>query len=223
MRCVACGVNCAPQAIYCHRCGERLDVSPQDARPRERPAVAAAAQGFGAAAEISDLTSKDVRDPPEGELWRGGYSPKAMLGVWTACAVLSLGTLIAGILWARTWEWWLVLLGLMALPWLYGLTVLGYRRMSVSYLLTTQRFFHESGILRRVTDRVEAIDMDDITFEQGLVERLTGVGTIRIVSSDRTHPELLLRGIENVRQVAEAIDDARRAERRRRGLHIEQI
>ena len=65
--------------------------------------------------------------------------------------------------------------------------------------------------------------MDDITFEQGLLERLVGVGTIRILSSDRTSPTIVLPGIEGVQQVAGVLDNARLAERRRRGLHIEQI
>ena len=66
-------------------------------------------------------------------------------------------------------------------------------------MLTNQRFIHESGILRRVSDRIEVLDIDDITFEQGIIERLVGVGTIRVMSSDRSHPELLMYGIENVR------------------------
>jgi hypothetical protein len=74
-----------------------------------------------------------------------------------------------------------------------------------------------------VTDRIEVIDVDDVSCEQGIVERMLGVGTIRIQSSDRTHPELSLLGIENVRQVAELIDDTRRKERQRRGLHIEAV
>jgi membrane protein YdbS with pleckstrin-like domain len=111
----------------------------------------------------------------------------------------------------------------MLLPWLYCFLLLCYRRMSVRYLLTTQRFVHESGILRRVTDRIEVIDIDDITFEQGPLERLVGVGTIRVSSRDRSHPQLELPGIENVKDVSERFDNARRAERRRRGLHIEQI
>ena len=111
----------------------------------------------------------------------------------------------------------------MILPWVYFIAVLCYRRMSVRYCLTTQRFVHERGILRRVNDRIEVLDMDDITFEQGLLERLSGVGTIRIVSHDQTDPELVLPGIENVKHVAALFDDARLAERRRRGLHVEQI
>ena len=67
------------------------------------------------------------------------------------------------------------------------------------------------------------LDVNDITVEQGLLERIVGVGTIRISSSDRTHPELDLPGIENVKEVAALLDNARLAERHRRGLHIEQV
>ena len=94
--------------------------------------------------------------------------------------------------------------------WGYNLIKLIHRRLSVSYVLTNQRFIHESGVLRRITDRIEVIDIDDITFEQGVVERIVGVGTIKIASSDHTHPELLLFGIENVSQVSGLIDDTRR-------------
>ena len=74
-----------------------------------------------------------------------------------------------------------------------------------------------------MTDRIETIDMDDIAFVQGPVERVLGIGSIKVTSSDRTHPELHLIGIENVQHVAEMIDNARRAERLRRGIHIESI
>jgi uncharacterized membrane protein YdbT with pleckstrin-like domain len=93
----------------------------------------------------------------------------------------------------------------------------------VRYLLTNQRFMHESGVLRRITNRIEVLDMDDITFEQGLVERMLGVGSIRVHSSDVSHPELFLHGIDNVAEVANLIDNTRRTERRKRGLHIESI
>jgi hypothetical protein len=78
---------------------------------------------------------------------------------------------------------------------------------------------------RRLRIRVPSfkIDIDDLTFEQGIVQRMFGVGKIRISSSDRTHPEIILVGIDNVKYVADLIDDARRKERRRRGVHIETI
>ncbi len=77
--------------------------------------------------------------------------------------------------------------------------------------------------MKRVTDRIEVIDIDDVTYEQGIVQRMLGVGTIRMSSSDRSHPELVLSGIDGVERVADMIDDIRRKERRKRGLHIEAI
>jgi hypothetical protein len=65
------------------------------------------------------------------------------------------------------------------------------------------------------------IDIDDVAFSQGLIQRMLGVGTIRVTSSDRSHPTLALLGIDEVDRVSGMIDDARRKERRRRSLHIE--
>lgn len=147
-----------------------------------------------------------------------------MIGAWVISGAISLVLLIAGILWVpREAAWWLALLVAMLLPWLYHAAVLLHHRLGVHYLLTSQRFIHEKGILRRVNDRVELLDMDNVAYEQGLLERLVGVGTIRIGSSDRSHPELVLAGIEDVKHVANLLDNARLAEHRRRGMHIEQI
>jgi len=107
--------------------------------------------------------------------------------------------------------------------WIFLGVAFAYKKLSVHYELTTQRFIHKSGILKRVTDRIEVIDIDDVTYEQGIVQRMLGVGTIRINSSDRTHPVLVLSGIDGVQGVADTIDDVRRKERRKRGLHIESI
>jgi uncharacterized membrane protein YdbT with pleckstrin-like domain len=215
MRCPACGVDAIEQAIFCHKCGHRLGPAGDEPAQESHPA----SNGSDAAPP----TLREPRDQPEEQLWHGGYSPKAMTGAWVVSGLISLVLLAGGVLWARTSLWWLIVVVLAILPWAYYLTVLCYRRMSVRYSLSTQRFIHERGILRRVNDRIEVLDMDDITFEQSLWERLSGVGTIRIASHDRTDPELVLPGIENVAQVAAMFDNARLAERRRRGLHVEQI
>ena len=217
MQCPACGVDVVQEAVFCHKCGGRLD-SPDEGFPDNQRDEVGPADSFREA-----VAQRKLQDEPERELWRGGYSSKAMIGGWVISGLLDVALLILGIVIGFGLNGWLILILLMLLPWLYFFVVLCYRRMSVRYKLSTQRFVHESGILRRVTDRIEVLDMDDITFEQGPLERLVGVGTIRIVSSDHSHPDLSLPGIENARRVAEQFDDARLAERRRRGLHIEQI
>jgi membrane protein YdbS with pleckstrin-like domain len=164
-------------------------------------------------------------DDSEATLWEGNYSAKAMIGSWLLGIVATV-LLLAGGIFLNTMFPGIALLvaaGLILLLWIaLGLQLL-YRKWSVRYQLTNQRFIHRRGILKQVTDRIETIDMDDITFEQGIVQRMLGVGTIRITSSDRTHPELRLIGIEDVQRIANLIDSARRKERVRRGIHIEAV
>ncbi|HUG69216.1 MAG TPA: PH domain-containing protein [Pirellulaceae bacterium] len=163
-------------------------------------------------ASVEARRENNVTDE-ERSLWAGGYSAKAMYGTWILGVLVAIGLAV----------------GMFALPPVgFGIPVLlillgmvlAYKKLSVHYELTTQRFIHKSGILKRVSDRIEVIDIDDVTYEQGLVQRMLGVGTIRIASSDRTHPELVLSGIDGVQQVADTIDDVRRKERHKRGLHI---
>ena len=237
MRCQTCGAEVVQQAVFCHKCGERLDsqgeqFSSAERQKAEPAAESAARQPDDPAAEQAEpaergrtvVTSHVIpEDEPEKELWQGGYSPRALIGGWFITSLITV-ILLVGAIWANFGRtlWYIVVFAILA-SWLYLLLVLAYRRSSVRYLLTNQRFVHEKGFLRRVTDRVDVITIDDITFTQGVLERLVGVGTIMLISSDRTHPKLIMPGIENVKEAADIIDNARRSERRRRGLHIEQV
>ncbi len=220
MQCPACGEEVVAAAVYCHKCGHRLDS--EGNAISGAPSADASASPAGAFQQVAAAHWED-KDKPEEELWQGSYSSKAMIGSWVTCGCVSILLLFIGFYFSVSLAYWpLLLLGIL-LPWLYFLAVLAYRRMSVRYVLSTQRFLHERGFLRRVSDRIELLDVDDITFEQSLWERLVGFGTLRIASHDRTNPELTLPGIENIKHVASLFDDARLAERRRRGLHVEQI
>lgn len=165
----------------------------------------------------------DPSGDPENDLWSGSYSHLAMIGTWIGGVVATIAAVVIALLVNAPGSAWLWVLAGVGLMWLLMAAWYGYRRLSVHYQLTDQRLVTESGLLWRTVDRVELIDVDDVTYRQGPVERLLGVGTITVSSSDRTSPELLLPGIENVRDVADTIDDARRAERRSRGLHIESV
>jgi uncharacterized membrane protein YdbT with pleckstrin-like domain len=164
------------------------------------------------------------QSPPEEEIWTGGYSPKAMFGAWIGAAAATIAGLVGAVFlpFDNTWKWSILGIGAVLL-WGGLLLSLAVQRLSVKYRLTNQRLFHEKGILRRVTDRIEVIDIDDVTVVQGIVERMLNVGTIRVTSSDRTNPELQMPGIDDVKIVADMIDKARRAERERRGLFIESV
>lgn len=210
MQCPHCGEQIASQAKFCPECGEKLSAS-------AKAVPSSPQQKMRSAANRGD----DVG--PEELLWEGSYSKWAMIGAWSAAGIASLAAIVVGLFTSATGPVWLAILGGIAVVWLALIANYFYLRFSRHYTLTNQRFTHMRGLLWRQTDRIETIDIDDVAFTQGPVERMFGIGTVRITSSDQSHPELSLPGIENVQAVASQIDDARRKERRRRGLYIESV
>ncbi len=179
-----------------------------------------ARDAFLAAAAAKMEDSKQI--PVERSLWQGGYSAKAMYGTWAISTVIT----VAAIALIATFAMdvpniWPIAGAVLIFWWVVAIGNYVYKRLSVHYELTTQRFIHQAGILVRRTDRIEVLDIDDVSFTQGIVQRMLGVGTIRLTGSDRTHPEMILSGIDKVPEVASLFDDVRRTERRRRSLHIE--
>lgn len=193
-----------------------------DAPKKTQPPTQNAADKFREQIQNTQETVDDYE--PEEELWNGGYSAKAMVGTWLLLAILSVATLILPhLVQIFGFLTFLPSLGVIFLVWVVGAVVYGWRRFGVHYELTSQRFIHQTGILTRDTDRIEVIDIDDVSFTQGPVQRMFGVGRITVTSSDRSHPLLHMIGIADVKSVAGLIDDVRRKERRRRSLHIEAI
>ena len=165
----------------------------------------------------------DTSDDIEEQLWQGRYSGKAMIGYWVGSGLLVLLVAVGAIGKMGIGQGLLVTVVVAVAVWGALFLLLAYRKLLNFYQLTNQRFIHKEGILRQVSDRIEVIDMDDVTYEQTIIDRMLSVGTIRIASSDRSHPLLHLRGIDDVHRIADLIDDVRRKERRKRGLHIETI
>lgn len=170
--------------------------------------------------EVASKQSATGDADAEESVWSGGYSHKAMFGSWLLIGCCSLLLLIAAFVSPLTIPLAILLI---VVIWALGGLLYLYRRLGVKYELTTQRFIHQTGILTRRTDRIEVIDIDDVSYTQGPVERMFGVGSIQLISSDRSHPTLSMIGIADVTDVASLLDDIRRAERRSRSLHIEAI
>jgi uncharacterized membrane protein YdbT with pleckstrin-like domain len=150
-----------------------------------------------------------------------------MSGPFFGSFVIAIACLI-GASYVAPDAWMAVAVGAIAV-FVYLLLLLLYRQMAVRYRLTNQRLLREIGILSRTDDRILVIDIDDITVKQTLVERMFNLGTILIVANDESSKEdganqvkkdVVMLGIENPRHVADLIDEARRAERSRRGVYM---
>jgi membrane protein YdbS with pleckstrin-like domain len=207
MKCQQCGAEVVSGAAFCQACGAP---APSTRRP----------SAFGKTQLVSGAADAEE---PEQVLWNGRFSSRAMLGGWITAGAFTLAVLIFALATSLSGPGWMVAVLAIAAAWLGMLLRLIYRQLSIRYTLTNQRLIHERGLLWRKTDRIEAIDVDDVQFSQGPVERMVNVGTVHVISSDQSTPQFNLVGIEDAPRVATLIDDVRRTERRKRAVHIESL
>ncbi len=175
--------------------------------------------------EATQSSRESAISEPERTLWKGRYTAKTMIGTWLGLVIVSIVVpLVLAFSPFRGQSYvWMIFSVLLFTGWLWAAGIAAVRILGDHYELTSQRLKHRTGILFRKVHRIELIDIDDVMFEQGPVQAMLGLGAINLRSSDSSHPELCLRGIDEVRRVADIIDDARREERRKRGLHIESV
>ena len=169
MQCTKCHAESTPEAKFCHQCGTNLTSPTSESTARDR---------------FADAVSEkmDLDDPPEKVLWQGSYSILAMASSWALAGILSVALLLFSALYGLGGTGWLTVLGVLVFVWAgLGLQLI-YRQLSVHYYMTNQRFIHERGLLWREIDRIEAIDIDDVSYQQGPVERMLSIGTILIRS-----------------------------------------
>jgi len=219
MLCPTCNADVPADAAFCPKCGQQLSGAVQ--QPTAQPAAVAVSP-----ADRLRPGQHPVPHEEEKELWRGSYSPKAMLGGWILAAILTVAcvAVAVGVPNQASRVGALVAIAVVWLIPAYRLLVL---RLSVEYTLTTQRFLHKKGLLRRVADQILLVDIDDITYEQGLLGRMLNFGTITLRAKDASlrtkdssNEKLTLVPVDDVQRVANLIDEARREERRKRAIYM---
>lgn len=91
------------------------------------------------------------------------------------------------------------------------------------YSLSPNRLFLSVGLLSVKDDELLLYRVRDISVRRGLFQRIFGVGTITIMSSDRSHPELILKNIKNPMKVKENIHAQVEAQKTQRRLRVAEI
>ena len=99
---------------------------------------------IGLGAEITVVATGPIRS---GRIRAQSGARVAHSGIVTVILVVSLIMFSAA---------WFIVLPIVFLVWAGLVLLLLYKNLNVHYQLTTQKFIHRSGILRRVTDRIEA-------------------------------------------------------------------
>lgn len=202
--------------------------SPNDAVPREGSSVTRPGGDHP-----PDLAPDVERDRPsvdavESEVWAGRTSWKHFaprLTLWVAVngvvAFVASWGVARSEAFTRTHLFWFVAAAVV----LSGIPVMGgiaLRVLGCRYRLTSQRLFIARGIISQTLDQTELVRVDDVRIYKSLVDRLLGLGTVAIVSTDATDKEITMEGIAGSDQVAEAIRARMRA-MRKKSLYVENI
>jgi membrane protein YdbS with pleckstrin-like domain len=166
------------------------------------------------------------RGDPDVELWKGGYSMRAMAATWMLLGLITIVVLALDVWIVRNFLkegqalLWEITLGILALVWIYFILVGLYKAMTIRYRLTTYRFYHQKGLLFRTIDSMEVIDIEDLALHQNLLERLVNVGRVLMRTKDISDPILMVTGITDPHEAFKRIDKARRDEHVRRSIKI---
>lgn len=140
------------------------------------------------------LGTDAVRGPggdPEEEIWSGGPSQ-----------------------WVNFW-WFVLCLLVIPIPWAV------YRWLKIKctrFTLTNERLRWQWGILNRRTEEVELYRVRDLGFHQPFIQRMLGLGTIEVTSTDERTPEIVLPAISGADDVREYFREATERMRQLRGV-----
>jgi uncharacterized membrane protein YdbT with pleckstrin-like domain len=199
LQCEECSIVIPADSAFCHRCGAPQTEAASGPTP-QRPF----------APQPGDL-------PPEAELWRGRYSMKAGAHLWLFWAVWMALVAVGYMrfLEAPRDETKWIALGVALLPGPFVLLNLLLRKLTLRYRLTNHRLFVVRGLLARQHDELELIRVDDVSVRQNLMQRLFGVGTVHVLSTDATNPRLAMEGIADPLALKELLREHVRARRAR--------
>ena len=81
------------------------------------------------------------------------------------------------------------------------------------YLLTQEKLIIDKGLLSRREDEVRLYRILDITLNRPLHQRIWGLGTIKLITADKSTPELEIKRIKRAREIKEMLSDMIERER----------
>lgn len=190
--------------------------SPMESPPEGRGVVVGAGNGAS------------VDPTHEVELWNGRTSWKHFAGSLFLWVLISVVFAVAADWAAAGKEGWTfgrkLLLDVIVVA-AVGLFILGRMLLNIlsfRYRLTNQRLFIERGILSQTIDQTELIRVDDVRLHKSFMDRVLGLGTLEVISTDSTDNNLRVVGIDGPEKVAESIRTNMR-QLRRKSLFVENL
>lgn len=104
----------------------------------------------------------------------------------------------------------------------FGLALFSYwlNSLSLKYYITTQRIKFERGIFSKTQQNIELFRIDDFEVQKPFEMKLLGYGLLRLKSTDRQTPEVIIYGVRNIDTIAEQLRECTLRERERRNINV---
>lgn len=145
----------------------------------------------------------------EETLWQGARSQITNLGLYSLALLLLAGAIVGGFFFPLVWG--LVVIPIFWIAWVWLVT------RSESYTLTTERLRMKKGVLNQVFDEVELYRVKDVTLSRSVLQRMFGLGTVTMQTSDHGQENILIDSVrdseelrEQLRKQVEIIRDRKR-------------
>jgi len=201
----------------------------------ERPPAGASGGPRSAEREVADALQQiasgetaSAEPAAETELWAGRTHWKHFAGrvlgwvVANLLAAVLVGWITHRLEGLRAVHGTLIILALVLISGLLVLGQVALRILACRYRLTSQRLFISRGILSQTVDQTELIRVDDVRIYKSFLDRVLGLGTVAVVSTDASDREVTITGIRDPDHVAEAIRKHMRV-LRRKSLFVENL
>ena len=91
------------------------------------------------------------------------------------------------------------------------------------YMLSEDRLFCETGLANLKADEVLLYRVQDLELTISLGQRIFGVGTVCVISSDKSIPRLELKNVKHPREVKELIHQKVEAAKERRRMRTTEV
>lgn len=142
-------------------------------------------------------------------LWQGSRSQITNWGVYAIALLMIAGAIVGGFFFPLAWA--LIAVPLLWIVWVW------LRTRSESFTLTTERLRLKKGVLNQVFDEVELYRVKDVTLSRSVVQRMFGLGTVTMQTSDHGQENICIDSVrdseelrEQLRKQVELIRDRKR-------------
>jgi membrane protein YdbS with pleckstrin-like domain len=218
--CPFCGESIQAAAIKCRFCSEWLESPVRNAPHSYSENVA----GIKPKDSIAQAATADGNDE---DLFEGRSSYAAMLGSFVLSALLTITAITIA-----AWPMKSADSETQSIKTVIGITMLLLTAFwilckmailkSTFYRLTPDRLEYHRGILGRKVDNIDLFRIVDYKMERSILDRILGIGTIKLFSSDKTDPEFLIYKVKKPQNVFDILGKSTfAADRKANIIHVE--